>query len=188
MTSSEPGITHKPALSFLATLSFVTSFLIARTFTTIYPDRVVIQGGIHFHHFWYGLAMIAVAGWLAIAWRSSNTLNRIYAIVYGLGAGLIGDEIGLLLTLGDYHSELTFQFFIAAISFVILAILLIRYGDDLVKDILHNRTGERLSHIGIFIAGVSSILFAFDFLLPGLAAALFGGALIVVGVVYRYRR
>ena len=83
-------------LTFLALLSFTVAFFTARIFTTINPDTVVVSGGIHFHHFWYGLAMVATAGWLGI---SSNhlSLRRVYAVVFGFGGGLIGDEIGLLL-------------------------------------------------------------------------------------------
>jgi hypothetical protein len=88
-------------LTFLALLSFIVAFFTARIFTTINPDTVVVSGGIHFHHFWYGLAMVATAGWLGI---SSNhpSLRRVYAVVFGFGGGLIGDEIGLLLTFGNY--------------------------------------------------------------------------------------
>src|SRR5437867_11445754 len=48
-------------------------------------------------------------GWLGIAY-SSDRLLRTYALVFGLGAGLIADEVGLLLTFGDYQSELTSDF------------------------------------------------------------------------------
>ena len=35
------------------------------------------------------------------------------AIVFGIGGGLVGDKIGLLLTFGNYYSELTYTFLIA---------------------------------------------------------------------------
>ncbi|MDA4119431.1 MAG: hypothetical protein OK436_02480, partial [Thaumarchaeota archaeon] len=54
-------------LAFLALLSFVVGFSAARIFATIYPSVVVQSSGIHFHHFWYGLLMLVVAGWLGIA-------------------------------------------------------------------------------------------------------------------------
>ncbi len=55
---------------------------------------------------WYGLGMVTLAGWLGIAFNRPR-LVRTYAIILGLGAGLIGDEVGLLLTFGDYQSSLT---------------------------------------------------------------------------------
>ena len=49
-------------LSFLALLSFVTSFVAARAFATLNPTAVVVSGVIHFHHFWYGLILVTAAG------------------------------------------------------------------------------------------------------------------------------
>ncbi len=109
-------------LTFIATLAFVISFFGSRLFATLFPTTVVMQGGIHLHHFWYGIALISVAGWMGIAWRNER-LYRLYAVLYGLGAGFVGDEVGLLLTFNNYQSELTYLFFIAAISFVIIATL-----------------------------------------------------------------
>src|SRR5207244_10915251 len=123
------------------------------------PQIVVIQQGIHFHHFWYGLALIAIAGWLGIA-RPSRRLSRVYAIVYGLGAGFIGDEVGLLLTFGDYYSELTYISLVAAVSFILLAMLLLRYGDRVVRDVFSISSAEKVVHLGLFLVELPAILFA----------------------------
>src|SRR5437764_14855341 len=113
-------------LTFIATLTFVVSFFGARLFATLFPTTVVTasssQGTIHFHHFWNGLALISLAGWMGIAWRIER-LYRLYAVIYGLGAGFVVDEVGLLLSFINYGSELTYLFFIAAISFLIISIL-----------------------------------------------------------------
>src|SRR6266566_2087404 len=72
-------------LTFIATLAFVVSFFGARLFATLFPTTVVTasssQGTIHFHHFWYGLALISLAGWMGIAWRNER-LYRLYAVLY----------------------------------------------------------------------------------------------------------
>ncbi len=149
---------HRPVLSFLALLAFVISFLTARIFATNNPDRILLILGIHVHHFWYGLALLAVAGWLGIAWRSSERLDRIYAVIYGVGAGLIGDEVGLLLTFGNYQSELTFDFFIAVLAFALLAILFLQYHTLLAHEFLHPTHGQRTMLIGILTAGISPLL------------------------------
>ena len=107
-------------LAFYGTVAFVASFLGARLFATPNPTVTVVRGGIHFHHFWYGLAMVISAGWLGIT-LNNERMGRNLAIVFGLGAGLIGDEVGLLLTFGDYTSNLTEIFFVAAVGFIILA-------------------------------------------------------------------
>ena len=107
-------------------LSFIAAFLSARLFTTLFPSTLVITGGVHLHHFWYGLAMVALAGGLGIVYNRPQC-RRFYAVVFGLGGGLIGDEVGLLLTLGNYHSDLTYFFFVTVVLAGSLAFLLFGY-------------------------------------------------------------
>ena len=182
--ASREGFRH--GLSFLAIIAFLSSFLGSRTFATLNPQIVVIQQGIHFHHFWYGLALIAIGGWLGIA-RPSERLSRVYAIVYGLGAGFIGDEVGLLLTFGDYYSELTYVSLVAVVSFILLATFLLKYGDQVVKDVISISSAERVFHLGIFIVGFSAIFFAFGLNLQGVVVALAGLITAAVGE-WRERR
>src|SRR5437016_7499972 len=113
MSREPPTGPFRHGLTFIATLTFVVSFFGSRLFATLFPNTVVMQGGIHLHHFWYGIALISVAGWMGIAWRNER-LYRLYAVLYGLGAGFVGDEVGLLLTFNNYQSELTYLFFVAA--------------------------------------------------------------------------
>jgi hypothetical protein len=148
------------SLAFLTLSSFVASFLLARAFTTLAPTTVVVTGGIHFHHFWYGLSMVVASGWLSIV-SNHPEFDRIYAIVFGLGAGLIGDEVGLLLTLGNYQSGLTYVFFVGVLSISGIIYMLWRYREQLEKGVLSLGAGERLVHTGVFIAGLSAVAWAF---------------------------
>jgi len=159
-------------------MGFLTGFFGARLFAVQNPNVVVVQGGIHFHHFWYGLGMVTLAGWLGIAFNKPR-LVRIYAIIFGLGAGLIGDEVGLLLTFGDYQSSLTTDFFVGVVGFIILASTLVRYRKIVVKDVIHTSWNERLVYIGINLAGLSAIFFAVNSITPGLVLAVFGFLLIL---------
>jgi hypothetical protein len=163
----------RPALSFIGLLSFITSFFGSRLFATLNPTIVIQQQGIHFHHFWYGIALLGISGWLAITWRSER-LDRAYAVMYGLGAGFIGDEVGLLLTFGNYQSELTFDFFIGAVSASILLFLIVRYRVLLKREISYLMTREGLALLGVFVTGFSFILFAFGSLSFGTPLALVG--------------
>ena len=146
-------------LAFYGTLAFVAGFLGARLFATLNPKVVVVQNGIHFHHFWYGLIMVIAAGWTGIA-LSNVWLSRNLAIVFGLGAGLIGDEVGLLLTFGDYNSNLTEIFFVAAIAFIILATLLSKGRKHIERDVINISWRERGTQVGIFLAAFSGLFFA----------------------------
>lgn len=184
VAATTPKTTHKHSLSFLAALAFTAGFFGARVFHLVFPDTVIFIGPIHVHHFWYGLGLITLSGWLGIAYNGERR-NRTYAVLFGLGLGFIGDEAGLLLTFGNYFSPLTYDFFIAAICFIVLASLLARYWKELESDVLRVGTRERLIHIGIFLAGFSTIFLAYDF--PNLAYlgipfAIVGALLLLVGL------
>ncbi len=155
-------------MAFYGTLSFVAGFLGARLFATLNPTVTVVHGGIHFHHFWYGLAMVVATGWLGIA-LSNERIGRNLAIIFGLGTGLIGDEVGLLLTFGNYTSNLTEIFFVAAIAFIILATLLSRGREHIEREVINISRRERLTQIGVFIGAFSVIFFAVDNWAVGLA-------------------
>ena len=128
---------------------------------------------------------MGIAGWLAITWKSER-LDRAYAVMYGLGAGFIGDEVGLLLTLGNYQSELTYDFFIGAISASTLLLLVIRYRLVLKKEVLYLMTREGLALLGVFVTGFSFILFAFGSLSFGTPLALVGIVVILREVLVRH--
>jgi len=178
VTVSKIGINH--GLAFLALSSFMISFFGARLFTTLNPDTVVVNGGIHFHHFWYGLAMVVTAGWLGIV-SAHPSLNRVYATVFGFGGGLIGDEVGLLLTFGNYYSQLTYEFFVGFVCVVALFALVVRYRERLKRDVMELHRGERLVHIGVVVAAFSALAFSFDLVAIGLGVALVGVLIALAG-------
>ena len=172
-------------LSVLLLLSFVASFVTARAFATLNPTMVVVSGGIHFHHFWYGLAMVSVAGMLGIVY-ALPAYKRAYAVVFGLGAGLIGDEVGLLLTFGNYNSSLTFFFFVIVVSFGLIAVLL-RDRRQVEIDIVSLELHERTVLAGIVVMGLSSLAFADEQYPLGLAALVVGAVVAVAGYLWRQR-
>ncbi len=121
---------------------------------------------------------------MGIAWRNER-LYRLYALLYGLGAGFVGDEVGLFLTFGNYQSELTFQFFTAAISFVIIATLLLRYRVQLEAELLKLSLPERVFMIGVYLTGFSVFFFLSS------AIIIIGIPLMLAGlgvIVYTYAR
>ena len=166
-------------LAFLNLLGFVTGFLVARTFTTIKPQTWMIVGGVHFHHFWYGLGLVVISGWLGII-STLPTHRRAYALVFGLGGGLIGDEVGLLLTFGDYHSQLTYVFFVAFIAFAAMVLLFTTYKDKLKRDVIELETGERVFHIGVAVAVLAVLAFSINVLL-GLLLLCIGVVIAIIG-------
>ena len=138
----------------LALVSFALSFIVARVFTYLHPDVVLVSGGIHIHHFWFGLAFLAVGGWLGISYTHKE-IDMLAAVIYGVGGGLIADEVGLLLTFGDYYSGLTWTFVLLFVAFVSTLVLLFRYRQGIFEE-LHEFVGSKASiFIGAFLIAVS---------------------------------
>jgi len=149
-------IKEKPNLSILALISFIASFTIARTFTTLNPTTVLIGGDHHIHHFWYGIAMLAIGGWLGISYQSER-IDRLAAIIFGAGGGLIGDEVGLLLTLSPYAywAEITYTFIIIFLTLASMLILLNKYHNLIRTEFTEFLLSNASLYIGVFMAAVS---------------------------------
>ena len=132
----------------------MTSFLAARAFTTIFPSTVFISGGIHIHHFWYGLILLAVGGWIGISYSDRET-DRLAAILYGAGGGLIIDEVGLLLTFGNYWTGLTFSVLVVLFGFALVLILLNAYGEAIIRELRVFERSRASLYLGVFLFSVS---------------------------------
>ncbi|TYB30510.1 MAG: hypothetical protein FXF47_08875 [Candidatus Mcinerneyibacterium aminivorans] len=115
-------------IPFIITISYLLSFLVIRLLVTIagsaqsefaktvhqgppgvsfHIGRNIILFGYHIHHFYFGIILIAFAGWLSLVKYQKIKIERV-AVLYGIGLGLLMDEIGLLLTWGDYYSSLSY--------------------------------------------------------------------------------
>jgi hypothetical protein len=152
--SAEGKIKTKPHLSMLALISFIASFMVARLFTTFNPDTVLISGDFHIHHFWYGLALLAIGGWLGIT-VENDQVNRLAAILFGAGGGLIGDEFGLLLTLEDYWTGITYTFVIIFVTFASMFILIKTYSSIIRREFAEFLSSNASLYLGVFLAAVS---------------------------------
>lgn len=155
--SSEKKMGARPNLSTLAIVSFISSFAIARIFATLAPNVVVISGDFHIHHFWYGLALLAIGGWLGISYVNEQ-IDRFAAILFGAGGGLVADEVGLLLTFGDYWTGITYTFFVIFLAVVFMLTLLARYSKTIGREFNEFlRSGTSL-YIGFFLVAISIAL------------------------------
>jgi hypothetical protein len=150
MTAREK-IQEKPNLSILAMISFIASFSVARIFTSLYPRTVMKIGGVHIHHFWYGILLLAVGGWLGISYTSER-IDRLAAILFGAGGGLIGDEVGLLLTFENYWGEITYTLVIMFLTFVSMLILVERYHEQIKTEFTQFLRSNASLYIGVFLA------------------------------------
>ena len=174
--------------SVLALISFILSFIIARAFSTFYPDIVLISGGLHIHHFWVGIVLLAIGGWLGIS-SSDSDVDRIAAIIYGVGGGLIGDEVGLLLTFESYETMLTFTLVTVLLAVVSILILLNRYRRVIADEFAEFLSNKASLYFGVFLAAVSVAFIAEtdDSTITLVSAVLFVAAIIIV-VAYFAKR
>jgi len=147
---------ERPSLSVLALVSFVGSFIIARALTTISPDTVLVSGSLHVHHFWFGLIMLAIGGWLGISYNDVK-INRLAAILFGAGGGLIGDEVGLLLTLEseNYWAGITYTLVTIFVAFVSILILVRLYYRLIRTEFAEFLSSNANLYFGLFLAAVS---------------------------------
>ena len=141
-------------LATIALLSFIFSFIAARLFTTFFPSVVLINNGIHIHHFWFGIILVAIGGWLGIS-NDDKEINRVAAIFYGAGGGLIVDEVGLLLTFDNYWTSLTYSFLIVFLAIIIVLMFFYRYRLAILGEIAEFTTSKVSLYLGIFLAAVS---------------------------------
>lgn len=95
---------------FIIFFSFTISLFVARMWVIltkaheiekIYEGITVIGsnliiGGFHIHHITYGVILLSVAGLMSI-YYTDKTFLRISAVFYGVGLGLIVDELGLIV-------------------------------------------------------------------------------------------
>ena len=190
MSTAEQKTKTKPNLSILALISFTSAFIIARTFSSFYPDIVLEISGFHIHHFWYGLIMLAIGGWLGISVENER-VNRVAAILYGAGGGLIGDEIGLLLTLENYYAEITYTLVIIFVASASVLILLFKYSKIISTEFTQFLRSNASLYVGLFLATVS-VAFILETDHPTVitvfsALAILGGIIILAYFVQRVK-
>jgi len=177
LVKSQSGI-GRPWLSAIALSSFVPAFVVSRLFTYFLPQVVIVESGIHFHHFWYGIIMLAGAGWLGIA--GPEHWAKTAAAMYGLGGGLLADEIGLLLTLGEYQTSLTYTVVVGIVGFAAMGSLLYRYWGEISVELGKTTLDEAVVFSVLFVL-ILPILAS----LAGLQTSIVG---IITAAVYRWRR
>ena len=162
--SSEEKLKTKPHLSILALISFIIAFIIARIFSSINPNAVLIIDDFHIHHYWYGLAMLAIGGWLGISVENER-INRIAAILFGAGGGLIGDQVGILLTLSAhaYWADFTYTLVITFLTFAFMLLLFIRYNKIIRTEFTEFLRSNAGLYFGVFLEVISiAVIFKTD--------------------------
>jgi len=149
-------VERRPNLSVLALISFACSFAIVRMFTFQNPSVTFRPFGFHIHHFWYGILMLAVGGWLGISYNDPR-IDRISAIIFGAGGGLIGDEVGILVTFEgeNYWAGISYTFATILLAVTSILVLINKYSAVIKKEfgVLSGTRGG--FYLAVFIEAVS---------------------------------
>ncbi len=153
---------------FLLLLSFLIAFCLTRSYTRLARYRGWGSGnvgGVHLHHIVPGIVLVLLGGVLLAATSSSRSTGRdLAAIVFGVGAALVLDELALVLHLEDvYWTERGRMSVEAAMVGVLVTGLLLVASSPFGSS--GTGTGARLATIFSFLA--SSVLFAVVTLLKG---------------------
>lgn len=115
---------------FLVWFSTIIGFYAARAFVVFFPEVNLMILEYHIHHFYYGIILILLGGALALTFKGAK-LARASCVLYGLGLGMFIDEIGLLLTEGEYWAEITYMIFF---TFLATSLVMIFLWDFLKSD------------------------------------------------------
>jgi amino acid transporter len=91
---------------------------------------------------------------LGISYNDKET-SRVAAILYGAGGGLIVDEVGLLLTFGNYWTGLTYSFLIVFLAFILVLLFLYRYRSTVMEELAEFATSKVSLYLGIFLVALS---------------------------------
>lgn len=174
----EKKIERRPNLSVLALISFAFSFAAARTFTTLSPKTTILTSGYHIHHFWYGIILLAIGGWIGISYNEPR-IDKIAAVIFGAGGGLIGDEVGILLALEEhnYWAGISYTFVIVLLTLASIMVLVNKYSRTILRDFAGFSRSRGGLYSAIFFA---ALLFAFLIDTDNIIIILVSGTLAII--------
>jgi len=92
-------------VAFLVTFGFIrTSTHMIRAQVKWWPGNVSV-GGTHIHHLVWGILMLLICGYIAVAIAPDSPWREVVAVFFGIGTGLTLDEFALWLNLKDVYWE-----------------------------------------------------------------------------------
>ena len=107
---------------FWILVGFLPTFIVARLTVSTNPNLYLDIHGVHVHHFTYGIFVLAIVGFVAVAWPQMR-FYRWLAVVYGLGLALAFDEFGMWLRLtSNYNIDSSEDVMTGLLTFLVIAV------------------------------------------------------------------
>lgn len=102
---------HDLQALFLVLVGFIFSFAFIRMSTRLmrsprvpwWPGSLVSESGVHIHHLVFGIVTMMIAGAGGFASFGHSPWTEIFALAFGVGAGLTIDEFALWVYLDDVY-------------------------------------------------------------------------------------
>ena len=95
-------IAFRSLVAFLVTLAVARSYTYSVHYHLLPLHDLVTRSGLHIHHLFWGILLLMVVGFGALATRAPRWHLRL-AVVYGAALGLTLDEFALWLRLTDVY-------------------------------------------------------------------------------------
>jgi hypothetical protein len=149
-------------VSFLLTFGFIrTSAHMIRAQVSWWPGNVEM-GGTHVHHLVWGILLLLICGYVAVAIHPGDPWREILAVLFGVGTGLTLDEFALWLNLKDVYwskqgrASIDAVVIAAALSGMLLVSLRgwVDASKD-VEDVVHRLVGT-VGTLGVVLALVNA--------------------------------
>src|SRR2546427_11538072 len=103
--------------------------------------------------------------------------------MYGLGGGVLADEFGLLLTLGDYQTGITYTLVVGMVVTAASGSLVHHYRSEIVTELKRITLWEKVAILGLFLLLFPLVLVTFGIptdavglVIAGAYRTRFGGA------------
>jgi hypothetical protein len=143
-------------LAFLLAFGFIrTSAHLIRDQVPWWPGNVEVKGT-HVHHLVWGILLMIVVGYAAIAFEPGSPWVEVVAILFGIGMGLTLDEFALWLNLKDvYWSEKgrrSIDAVVVTATFGLVLLLGVSVWIDVADD------AARLVEVAVGSAGVAGVV------------------------------
>lgn len=138
-----PGST----IPFLVLISFLLWFVIARIFTFLFPQTLIVVGSVHVHHFAYGIIMLSILAFIFLAYPLNHTARLRFAPLLGIALASAYDEFAMWLLLDNiFHDRRNFD------AIVVVTLILL---NAIYFPAFWTRWGTRLWHlINILLLGL----------------------------------